>query len=549
MAYLGNGPGEAYTNTVKDSFNGDGSTTAFTMSVPSTTNDVRVVVENVIQDPTVAYSCSGTTLTFTSAPPSGTANIYVIHLGLAVMTTIPPSEIADATTFSSSVTVQGAFSADGGTIKLDGNYPTGSHNVALGNTALSSGSLSGSNNVALGSNSLASNTSGGQNIGIGRNALDANTTAENNIGIGHSVLTLNSTGGNNVAIGREALQANTTASNNIAVGYQSMFSNTTATEGTAVGVQALYSNTTGVTNTAVGRRALYSNTTGFQNVGLGARALNSNTDGDRNVAVGMDAGYSNSVGINNTFVGSGTGYSTTGGGNTFIGSYGSSGGYGCGYYMTTGNNNTIIGAYTGNSGGLDLRTSSSNIVISDGSGNPRIYVASSGCVSIGTVSTTTDTVSRFGGSSSKYSQKMVNSYGGGTAVYADNNDNQSWIFARFNTNNSLVGYISVGTSSTNYVTSSDYRLKENVVDLTSATDRLKQLEPKRFNFIADADTTVDGFLAHEVQSVVPEAITGEKDAVDADGNPDYQGIDQSKLVPLLVATIKELEARIATLEG
>ena len=112
-----------------------------------------------------------------------------------------------------------------------------------------------------------------------------------------------------------------------------------------------------------------------------------------------------------------------------------------------------------------------------------------------------------------------------------------------------VGSISVTTTSTSYNTSSDYRLKENVVELTGATERLKQLNPSRFNFIADADTTVDGFLAHEVADVVPEAISGEKDAVDADGNPEYQGIDQSKLVPLLVATIQELEARITELEN
>ena len=112
-----------------------------------------------------------------------------------------------------------------------------------------------------------------------------------------------------------------------------------------------------------------------------------------------------------------------------------------------------------------------------------------------------------------------------------------------------VGSISVSGSSTSYNTSSDYRLKENVTDITGATERLKQLNPVRFNFIADADTTVDGFLAHEVQDVVPEAITGTKDAVDDDGNPVYQGIDQSKLVPLLVATIQELEARIAALEA
>jgi hypothetical protein len=118
------------------------------------------------------------------------------------------------------------------------------------------------------------------------------------------------------------------------------------------------------------------------------------------------------------------------------------------------------------------------------------------------------------------------------------------------------GVAQSGTTGVSFNTSSDYRLKENVVELTGATDRLKQLNPSRFNFIADADTTVDGFLAHEVQAVVPEAITGTKDAVDADGNPVYQGIDQSKLVPLLTAALQEaltkidaLEARITALES
>ena len=117
-------------------------------------------------------------------------------------------------------------------------------------------------------------------------------------------------------------------------------------------------------------------------------------------------------------------------------------------------------------------------------------------------------------------------------------------------NGSVVGSISSTGSSTAYNTSSDYRLKENVDYTWDATTRLKQLKPARFNFIADeTNTLVDGFLAHEVQDIVPEAITGEKDAVDIEGNPEYQGIDQSKLVPLLVKTIQELEARITTLEG
>ncbi len=111
------------------------------------------------------------------------------------------------------------------------------------------------------------------------------------------------------------------------------------------------------------------------------------------------------------------------------------------------------------------------------------------------------------------------------------------------------GSIQFNESGTSFNTSSDYRLKENVNYDFDATTRLKQLKPARFNFIADADTTVDGFLAHEVSSIVPEAISGEKDAVNEDGSIQPQGIDQSKLVPLLVKTIQELEARITTLEN
>tara|TARA_R100001463_G_scaffold22718_5_gene54488 strand:+ start:2254 stop:5232 length:2979 start_codon:yes stop_codon:yes gene_type:complete len=124
-----------------------------------------------------------------------------------------------------------------------------------------------------------------------------------------------------------------------------------------------------------------------------------------------------------------------------------------------------------------------------------------------------------------------------------------------NATGSLVGRITTSAASTAYVTSSDYRLKENVADMTNATARLKQLKPKRFNWIADdTNTTLDGFLAHEVSSVVPEAVAGEKDAVHPDGHHeageiDPQGLDYSKLVPLLVKTIQELEARITTLEG
>ena len=116
--------------------------------------------------------------------------------------------------------------------------------------------------------------------------------------------------------------------------------------------------------------------------------------------------------------------------------------------------------------------------------------------------------------------------------------------------NAQVGSITMTNSATAYNTTSDYRSKENVVEMTGSVDRVKQLKPSRFNFISEPDSNVvDGFLAHEVSSIVPEAIHGEKDAVDDQGNPIYQGIDQSKLVPLLVGAIKELTARIEALEA
>ena len=136
----------------------------------------------------------------------------------------------------------------------------------------------------------------------------------------------------------------------------------------------------------------------------------------------------------------------------------------------------------------------------------------------------------------------------GTALFIDRlNSAGDGTLIEFARNGTARGSISVSGSTTSYNTSSDYRLKENVVGISDGITRLKTLKPSRFNFIANADTTVDGFLAHEV-TAVPEAITGTKDQVDTDGKPIYQGIDQSKLVPLLVAALQEAVVKIETLE-
>jgi hypothetical protein len=142
------------------------------------------------------------------------------------------------------------------------------------------------------------------------------------------------------------------------------------------------------------------------------------------------------------------------------------------------------------------------------------------------------------------------------ASYNTDTSGVSQISFRFIRNGVDVGSITTTSSATAFNISSDYRLKENVVPLAGAADRLAQIPVHRFNFIADPDKTVDGFIAHEVQAFVPEAVTGEKDAVDKDGKPVHQGIDQSKLVPLLTAALQEalteiadLKARVAALEA
>jgi hypothetical protein len=153
------------------------------------------------------------------------------------------------------------------------------------------------------------------------------------------------------------------------------------------------------------------------------------------------------------------------------------------------------------------------------------------------------------GTSSKGGSEKLALIGGPAFNMAHASTGTVGVFRTSGISGSIVGSISITGSSTAYNTSSDYRLKENVADMTGAIARVKQLAPKRFNFIADPDdTTVDGFLAHEAQTVVPEAITGTHNEVDADGDAVMQGIDQSKLVPLLTGALREAIAKIETLE-
>ena len=280
-------------------------------------------------------------------------------------------------------------------------------------------------------------------------------------------------------------------------------------------------------------------TTGTNNVAVGSSALSANTTANNNVAVGYQAGYTNTTGNHNTFVGHHAGYLCNNTGNVLNAFFGQSAGYSCttgwsntfigtnaGDLITTGHDNTILGRFNGNQHSLDIRTSANNIVLSDGDGNPRFVIKANG--------------------RQRYAQGSAN--GHGNFVGEVGSSGKALMFEN-TVGGGETGSITTGSSSTAYNTSSDYRLKENVDYDWDATTRLKQLKPARFNFIVDPDTTVDGFLAHEAQAVVPEAVTGTHNEVDDDGVAVMQGIDQSKLVPLLVKTIQELEARITALEA
>jgi len=440
MAYIGKAPNTAIVNqATSQSFSGNGSTTAFTLTRSvNVGEDLEVFVNNVQQEPGSgkSYTASGTTLTFDEAPPSGTNNVYVIYRGEA---TINPRLEHDA---------NAALAATTGTFSGDLTVDTNTLHVDAAN-----------NSVGIGTTSPGFSNGSGLEVA---NATTACVRIEGNSAAHAVEIYADSSGGTIDARGTGAILA-------FDIG----------------GSEAARIDASG-------------------HVGINNTTPASYLEGELVVGNSTKDQYINVV---------------TGTGNAA----------GLCFQDTTGT--SIVG-------GLRY-THSDNALASWTNGSERMRINSNGTIISQNVGSTSANLEINGASTNGHYNILMNGDSGNGYKVA------------FKHGSSVVGTIITTSSNTSFNTSSDARLKENVADMTDAIARVKQLSPKRFSWIVDKldAANVDGFLAHEAQAVVPEAVTGTKDEVDEDGNAVMQGIDQSKLVPLLTGALQEAIAKIETLEA
>jgi hypothetical protein len=398
-----------------------------------------------------------------------------------------------------------------------GIYSTGGFNTLIGAGAGqgSSGLTTGSGNTAVGFNALVANRAGSDNVAIGVNASSSNTTGNYNVAVGREALLSNTTASNNTAVGYQALYSNTTAVDNTAVGYGAGYSNTTGSYNTAYGAFSFYSNTTGTNNCAFGQGSLDVNTTGSANVAMGRNALGSSTTASDNTVLGYQAGFSTTTGGSNTYVGSSAGYvnttgtynvcigqstgiNTDGSSNTFLGAE-------AGYYVSSGTKNTIIGRYTGNQGGLDIRTASNYIVLSDGDGNPRFRMDNNG-------------------------YPFFSNMPAGAGTYP----------LKYNT---TTGAVTADTSSRLY--------KSNIESSPYGLNEVLKLQSRKYKRIDDGSVEI-GLIADEVYEVMPEFVPMISKSFVTGNVEDTEiiagGVNYDKLTSVLVKAIQELKAEVDSLK-
>lgn len=397
----------------------------------------------------------------------------------------------------------------------------------------------------------------GLTVGRGAGAVASNTA------VGYQAGYANTTGTALVAVGYKALDSNTTGNSNTAVGAETLNANTTGTNNTAVGNVAMAASTTGSFNTALGDVALRFNTTASNNTAVGYQALYANTTGKESVAFGRSAGLSQTTAVSNCFIGTNAGGGvTTGGYNTFIGSGETGVTAGAGEFVTTGTKNTILGRFSGNQGGLDIRTASNYIVLSDGDGNPKAWIGAGNnndLFRVGTTSTSTpDWMHQISYSqTSRFTLGVTNDVSGGNPSgisirYPNSGDTSGTNFflycystagQRFGVKNDG----GINNFSANNTNLSDRREKTNFAPAKSYLDTICAIPVQTFNYV-DQDMEEDpgltlGVVAQDVQEVAPELVTesnwGTKE------EPKMRlSIYQTDLQYALMKAIQELNAKV-----
>jgi hypothetical protein len=584
------------TSMVQNAFTGNGSTTAYTLSaLPNNENNTQVYIDGVYQNK-ATYTTSGTTLTFDTAPANSAAievmmfaqttinvpasnavttstildgnvttakinddavtlakmaglargklivgdasgNPSALALGSAnyVLTSDgtdvswAASQVEESPTFTGNVAVGGTFTVTGLSTLSGLAYPTadGSNGQVLqtnGSGTLSFATVSGgptfkeggtnfTNSIMIGDDSTGTLSSAERNTGVGKDIFAALTEGDGNHAFGYQALDALTSGNNNVAIGETALGANTTASDNVAIGHEAMAANTTGEDNVAIGYKALDANTTASYNTAVGSKALGACTTGEYLTAVGQNALTANTTGNYNTAVGRAALDVCTTGESHTCLGINAGGSeVTGVGNTYIGD--SAGQTANGRYY-----NVALGYHAGR--------------FDDGTRNIHIgYGANSAATGDwNTLCITTRTASGKGGSTG-----WIDPNGGG--VYQGNN-------------------------SSSWSTTSDRRIKKNIVNNNIGLEKINQIQVRNFEYrteeeitdfenagaaVVTKEGTQIGVIAQEIEEILPEVVKTETTGV--------KGVNPDNLTWYLINAVKELsakndalQARIETLEG
>jgi len=415
--------------------------------------------------------------------------------------------------------------------------------ASISGLTVGKGSGSVSTNTTIGYQAGYNNTTGHDCTFVGYQAGNSNTTGNYNQFFGRLAGggSAGITGSNNTGVGSASLYVVTSGASNCALGYATLSANTTGSFNNAMGDGALTANTTGSNNIALGYSALNANTTASYNTAVGYQAGYSNTTGAQNTYLGQQAGYGGTTAKNNTCIGLQAGYSlTTGSGNTFVGPYNDANGYAAGYFVTTGSKNTIIGNYAGNQGGLDIRTASNYIVLSDGDGNPRGYFDNNG-VFYSTAGVTTGS-------------------GGGVSIGANSTNNT------FYTSSLGSGSTTMYIGNKAITAVSDIRIKDNIKPTErNGLELLNQWQIIDHTWNDPSDTapvnrntrgTWVGVTAQQIVDSTPWLVNApDKDCPKCkfgehcEEHQSLWQVDFEYAVPLLVKAIQELNAKITALEN